>query len=162
MDVMHWNWLHKKNNMLQNTMYECNDFSADSMVDCLRLLQLFNAAVFPIREKTLQKKNLWDDSCFLRFLFVALQVCFFKQAENSLCLLVGLGILRLIEILDGQSRARKPWSANRELRGWQRRGLSRQVSRAAWNRHINRELEAKIAHKPWFREGLDHEVQTVN
>ena len=41
-------------------------------------------------------------------------------------------------------------------------GLSRQVSRAAWKRRINRELEGKKAHKPWIREGLNREVQTVN
>ena len=60
------------------------------------------------------------------------------------------------------SKASKPWSANRELRGWQRRVLSRQVSRGAWKRRINREFEAKMAHKLWIREGLNSEVQTVN
>ena len=60
------------------------------------------------------------------------------------------------------SKARKPWSANRELRGWQRRGLSRQVSRGVWKRRINRELEAKMAHKPWIREGPHREAQTMN
>ena len=60
------------------------------------------------------------------------------------------------------SKARKPWSENRELRSWQRRGLSRQVSRGAWKRRINRELEARMAHKPWIREGPNREVQTVN
>ena len=48
------------------------------------------------------------------------------------------------------SKARKPWSANHELRGWQRRGLSRQVSRGAW----------KKAHKPWIRG--NNGAQTVN
>ena len=42
------------------------------------------------------------------------------------------------------------------------KGLSRGVSRAAWKRRINRELEAKKAHRPWIREGLNREVQTVN
>ena len=42
------------------------------------------------------------------------------------------------------------------------KGLSRQVSRAAWKRRTNRELEAKKEHKPWIREGLNREVQTVN
>ena len=41
-------------------------------------------------------------------------------------------------------------------------GLSRGVSRAAWKRRINRYLEAKKAHKPWIREGLNRAVQTVN
>ena len=61
-----------------------------------------------------------------------------------------------------KSKGCEPWSANRELRGWRRRGLSRGVSRAAWKRRINRELEGKKAHKPWIREGLNREVQTVN
>ena len=42
------------------------------------------------------------------------------------------------------------------------KGLSRGVSRAAWKRRINRELEAKKVHKPWIREGLNREVQTMN
>ena len=56
---------------------------------------------------------------------------------------------------DIPSRLRKPWSANCELRGWQR-GLSRQVSRAAWKRRINQ------AHKPWIREGLNSESGIFN
>ena len=55
---------------------------------------------------------------------------------------------------------------NREAQtvNWEagRKGLLRQVSRAAWKRRINRELEAKKAHKPWISEGLNREVQTVN
>ena len=51
----------------------------------------------------------------------------------------------------------KPWTERLATKG-----LSRQASRAAWKRRINRELEAKIAHKPWIREGLSREVQTVN
>ena len=43
-----------------------------------------------------------------------------------------------------------------------KKGLSWQVSRAAWKRRKNRELEAKQAHKPWIREGLNREVPTVN
>ena len=63
------------------------------------------------------------------------------------------------------------WSrqrTNREVQtvnwegGGHLKGLSRGVSRAAWKRCINRELEAKKAHKPWIREGLNREVQTVN
>ena len=42
------------------------------------------------------------------------------------------------------------------------KGLSRRVSRAAWKWRMNRELEAKKEHKPWIREGLNREVQTVN
>ena len=41
---------------------------------------------------------------------------------------------------NGNLKAGKPWSANRELRGWQRRGLSRQVLRGAWKSRTNREL----------------------
>ena len=57
--------------------------------------------------------------------------------------------------------------ANREVQtvNWEGdglQGLSRGVSRAAWKRRINRELEAKKAHKPWIREGLNRAVQTVN
>ena len=51
----------------------------------------------------------------------------------------------------------KPWTERVA-----EKGLSRGVSRAARKRRINRELEAKKAHKPWIREGLNREVQTVN
>ena len=55
---------------------------------------------------------------------------------------------------------------NREVQtvNWKvaEKGLSRQASRAAWKRRINRELEAKMAHKLWVRERLNSEVQTVN
>ena len=50
----------------------------------------------------------------------------------------------------------KPWTERVA-----EKGLSRGVSRAAWKRRINREFEAKKAHKPWIREGLNLEVQTV-
>ena len=84
------------------------------------------------------------------------------QRPDFACQWLILPTARKAEGPRNQSKARKPWSANRELRGWQRRGLSRQVSRGAWKRCINRELEAKMAHKPWIREGLNREVQTVN
>ena len=42
----------------------------------------------------------------------------------------------------------KPWTERVA-----EKGLSRGVSRAAWKRRINRELEGKKAHKPWTREG---------
>ena len=51
----------------------------------------------------------------------------------------------------------KPWTETVA-----EKGLSRGVSRAPWKRRVNRELEAKKAHKPWIREGLNREVQTVN
>ena len=51
----------------------------------------------------------------------------------------------------------KPWTERLA-----KKRLSRQVSRAAWKRRRNHELEAKKAHKPWIREGLNREVQTVN
>ena len=51
----------------------------------------------------------------------------------------------------------KPWTE------WLvKRGLLRQLSRGAWKRRINCEVEAKIAHRVWIREGLNREVQTVN
>ena len=39
----------------------------------------------------------------------------------------------------------KPWTER-----FAKKGLSRQVSRGAWKRRINRELEAKMALKPWI------------
>ena len=61
------------------------------------------------------------------------------------------------------SKARRPWSANRELRGWRKRGCREGCQKAGWKRRINRDLEGRKAHKPWIREGhLDREVQTVN
>ena len=40
--------------------------------------------------------------------------------------------------------------------------VPRQVSRWAWRRRINRELEAKKAHKLWISEGLNREAPTMN
>ena len=68
---------------------------------------------------------------------------------------IGFDIASLVEGV--QTVKCKPWTervAEKEL--------SRGVSRVAWKRRINRELEAKNAHKPWIREGLNREVQTVN
>ena len=62
----------------------------------------------------------------------------------------------------GISRARKPWSANRELRCWQKKGAVETGVKSGLKRRINRELEVKRAHKPWIREGLNREVQTVD
>ena len=45
-----------------------------------------------------------------------------------------------------------PWSGNRELRGWPRGAVETGVKWSLKKAH-NRELEAKIAHKPWIREG---------
>ena len=42
----------------------------------------------------------------------------------------------------------KPWTERLA-----KKGLPRQVSRGAWKMPINRELEAKRAHKPWIWEG---------
>ena len=44
------------------------------------------------------------------------------------------------------------WEAGKERGCW---------DKCQEQRHINRELEAK-QHKPWTREGLNREVQTVN
>ena len=55
------------------------------------------------------------------------------------------------------STARKQWTEKVA-----KKGLSRQVSRGAWKRRINRELKAKMAHKLWIREGPNSEVQRVN
>ena len=61
-------------------------------------------------------------------------------------------------IIEGAQTVKcKPWTERVA-----EKGLSRGVSRAAGKRRINRELEAKKAHKPWIREGLNREVQTVN
>ena len=61
------------------------------------------------------------------------------------------------EIEGAQTVKCKPWTERVA-----EKGLSRGVSRAAWKRRTNPELEAKKAHKPWIREGLNREVQTVN
>ena len=47
------------------------------------------------------------------------------------------------------------WEAGGE--GAVKRGVKSSLQKAH-----NRELEAKKAHKPWIREGLNREVQTVN
>ena len=63
----------------------------------------------------------------------------------------------LIHFKGAQTVKCKPWTERVA-----EKGLSRGVSRGAWKRRLNRELEAKKAHKPWIREGLNREVQTVN
>ena len=55
---------------------------------------------------------------------------------------------------------------NREVQtvNWEagKKGAVETGVKSGLKKGINRELEAKKAHKPWIREGLNREVQTVN
>ena len=59
------------------------------------------------------------------------------------CGIASEALRRNMPLRPWNSRARKPWIANRELRGWRTRALLRGVSRAAWKRRVNLEFEAK-------------------
>ena len=55
---------------------------------------------------------------------------------------------------------------NREVQtvNWEagKKGAAETGVKSGLKRRIKRELEAKKAHKPWIRVGLNREVQTVN
>ena len=75
------------------------------------------------------------------------------KAGRSLFLKSAIRTRYSARMLPERSKARKPWSANRELRGWRRRGCREGCQEQPEKAHRNRELEAKKAHKPWIREG---------